>query len=511
MYKINVKNILLSHINKIILEKHLLSKSTFLRGLQCAKSLYLYKNFIQLRDKQSAEQTAIFNRGNKVGLLAQKLFPEGVDATPAKRSNNGEAVLRTRELIANGAEIIYEAAFQHEQVLAILDILVKRDNKWYGYEVKSSTKISNTYLLDASLQYWVITNYGLPLADISLITINNQYVRNGDLDLHQLFAIKSVKQDALKNQAMVEENIFQSKLVIANAEQPNIPIGEQCFSPYTCDFMGTCWKNVPPDSVFEITGIPKAEQFALYNAGYRTIKEIPKNNNLGINANTHIISVKNDEEKIDKAAITDFLNTVKYPVLFMDFETFMPAVPIFDKTKPYQHIPFQYSIHYKKSKDSILEHFYFLAEQGIDPRKSFIENLLKDTETEGTILVYDTLMEKNILNGLKKDFPEHTAAIDSRLSRIIDLMLPFQNKSYYHPAMKNSFSIKNLLHALVPDLSYANLTISSGSIAMTAFEQLQTETDMFRIIEIREQLLEYCKLDTLSMVKIFEKLEEVTA
>src|ERR1041385_2627944 len=138
------------------LEKHILSKSTFLRGLQCSKSLYLYKNFIQLRDAPSPEQQAIFSRGNNVGLLAQKLFPGGVDATPKKRSDNIAAVNRTRELIEAGATVIYEAAFQHQKVLAILDILVKKEDGWYAYEVKSSLKISNTYILDASLQYWVI-------------------------------------------------------------------------------------------------------------------------------------------------------------------------------------------------------------------------------------------------------------------------------------------------------------------------------------------------------------------
>ena len=330
------------------------------------------------------------------------------------------------------------------------------------------------------------------------------------MELDKLFSTKSVKEAVIKQQEMVEEKIDVSKSVVANPQLPVVAIGEHCFSPYHCDFMGNCWKNVPKkNSVFEITGIPKAEQFALYYAGYETIEQIPASNNLDAGANAHIYAVKNDEEKIEKVAINKFLGKIYYPLFFMDFESFMPAVPIYNKTKPYQHIPFQYSLHYKKEENAELEHFYFLAEQGFDPRKSFLESLLKHTETEGSILVYDALMEKNILNGLKNDFPEYASAIDLRLKRIIDLMVPFQEKSYYHPAMKNSFSIKNLLHALVPDLSYTNLTISSGSIAMTAYESLQTETDMFKILEVRDQLLEYCKLDTLSMVKIFEKLEEV--
>ena len=246
----------------------------------------------------------------------------------------------------------------------------------------------------------------------------------------------------------------------------------------------------------------------MYNGGYKTIDNIPAINNLDKNANIHIQAYKTGEVKIDVPAIKAFLDKISYPLFFMDFETFMPAVPIYEGTKPYQHIPFQYSLHYKKDKNAEIEHFYFLAEQGVDPRKSFLDNLLKHTETGGTILVYDALMERNVLNGLKKDFPEYTAAIDARLQRLMDLMLPFQQRAFYHPAMKNSYSIKNLLPALVPNLRYSDLNISSGSIAMIAFEHLQTETDLFKIIETREQLLDYCKLDTLTMVKIFEILEK---
>ena len=239
-----------------------------------------------MRDGVSAEQQAIFSRGNNVGVLAQKLFPGGVDATPAKRSNSLAAVERTRELIHSGAEVIYEAAFQHDQVLAILDILVKKEGLWYAYEVKSSTKISATYILDASLQYWVITNSGIPLEDISLIIINNQYVRNGTVDLHQLFSMRSVKKEALSNQETVEVNIFRSKEMLNSGSAPDMKIGEQCFSPYNCDFMGTCWKNVPANSVFDITGVKKADQFNLYNAGYHTIDQIPEKNELAFLSNS---------------------------------------------------------------------------------------------------------------------------------------------------------------------------------------------------------------------------------
>lgn len=493
------------------MEKHTLSKSTFQRGMQCVKSLYLYKNFIHLRDPLSAQQKAVFNRGNNVGVLAQKLFDGGTDVSKVvtKRSENyySELVEQTKKFIDSGSDIIYEAAFQHNQVLVILDILVKKDGKWFAYEVKSSTRITQTYLIDATLQYWVITNSGLPLEDMSIIIINNQYVRKGALNIQELFKTQSVKSEVLLNQEMIEQQITLLKEVIVSAQMPNIPIGEQCFSPYNCDFTGTCWKQVPPASIFDISGVQKSELFNLYNAGYKTIRQIPEENNLDKNANIHIQAYKKDAAVINKSEIKSFLDKLSYPLFFMDFETFMPAVPIYDCTKPYQHIPFQYSIHYKKTEDGTLEHFYFLAEQGSDPRKAFLESLLKDIGTHGTILVYDVLMEKNVLNGLKQQYPEYTADIEAVLNRFVDLIKPFQEKNYYHPNMKNSFSIKNILHALVPELSYTDLQISSGSIAMTAFESLQTEADMFKIIEVRENLLKYCERDTLAMVKVLEILE----
>ena len=494
------------------MEKHLLSKSTFQRGIQCVKSLYLYKNFIQLRDPLSAQQKSIFNRGNNVGILAQKLFEGGIDVSKivTKKNENyyAELVKKTSELIQKGTDVIYEAAFQHDRVLVILDILVKKNGQWFAYEVKSSTRVNQTYITDASLQYLVITRSGLQLEDMSIIIINNQYVRNGALNINELFKIQSVKNEVLLNQEMIEQHLTRLKDVAGSSQMPDVKIGEHCFNPYNCDFIGTCWKNVPSTSIFDINGVQKSELFNLYNAGYKTISEIPEENNLDKNANIHIQAHKSGEVLINKPEIETFLSKISYPLFFMDFETFMPAIPIYDTTKPYQHIPFQYSIHYKKSKDATLEHFYFLAEQGSDPRKAFLENLLKHIGNSGTILVYDVLMEKNVLNGLKNLYPEYAAHIDAVLSRFVDLIKPFQEKNYYHPAMKNSFSIKNILHALVPELSYTELSISSGSIAMTAFESLQTETDMFKIIEVRDNLLKYCELDTLAMVKVLEILEK---
>lgn len=492
-------------------EKHILSKSTFIRGMQCEKSLFLYKHFIQLRDTPSAEQLAIFNRGSNVGILAQQLFPGGTDASTRFKRDTIAAVNYTRELIQSGAAIIYEASFQFNGVLVILDILVKKENKWYAYEVKSSVKISNTYLLDASLQYYVITNSGIDLDDISLVTVNPDYIRKGKIEPSAFFSVTSVKNEALKNQERIIAEVEKLKSVASAAQMPEKKIGEHCFSPYACDFMKTCWKNVPTGSVFEIGAVPKSMQFELYNQGFLLVSDIPAKNNLDKNANIHLQTVKNNEIRIDSKAIRKFLDCLHYPLYFMDFESFMPAVPLFDGTKAYQHLPFQYSLHCLPQVGEKITHSFFLAETGVDPRKKFIESLIKDLQGKGSILVYDALMERNILNNIKRDYSEYALAIDELLLRIVDLAQPFNERSIYHPQMKNLTSIKNVLPALVPEMNFNELKISSGSIAMIEFEKLQSETDMFKIMEKREQLLAYCEMDTLAMVKILEAIKKIVS
>ena len=193
----------------------------------------------------------------------------------------------------------------------------------------------------------------------------------------------------------------------------------------------------------------------------------------------------------------------------MDFETFQPAVPMFDNSKPYQQIPFQYSLHYKKNKKSKIEHFEFLAETGNDPRIKFIENLLHDTQGEGDILTYNKSFEVLRLKEIAEVFPNYEKEIEERINRVKDLMLPFQKKFYYTYKMQGSYSIKYVLPALIPELGYENLEINEGGLASIAFESLYYETDLMRVADIRNNLLEYCKLDTLAMVKILEKLESL--
>ena len=486
---------------------HLLSKSSFIKGLQCEKHLYLYKYHYDEMDELSEMQKAIFKRGTNVGVLAQKLFPGGVIAAQGDPPNYEMALKRTKELINSDAKVIYEAAFMFNEVLAIADIVVMEKEGAKIFEVKSSTSISETYLNDAALQYYVISNLGMKVKDFSIIYINNQYVRKGDLNLEELFTTESVLESVLPLQKSVKENVNRFKKVLLKKQMPNIDIGEHCYNPYTCGFFNYCRKHIPEDSIFDFSGMHLAKKYELYRDGIISLDDVPADYPLNKNNELQLDVYRSGKPLIDKKAIKNFLSDLNYPLYFMDFETFQPAVPLFNNSKPYQQIPFQYSVFLKKNNDSKAEHFEFLAETGFDPRKKFIENLLKVVEGNGDVLVYNKTFEITRLNEIARDFPEYTGEIEKLISRIKDLMIPFQKKYYYSPEMKGSYSIKAVLPALVPELSYDELEINEGGLASIAYESLQTENDLMFIAEIKQQLVEYCKLDTLGMVRILERLE----
>ncbi|MBK9415310.1 MAG: DUF2779 domain-containing protein [Bacteroidetes bacterium] len=492
----------------VSLDKHVLSKSTFVRGCQCTKALYQYKHQPKLRGEISAQQQAIFDRGSTVGELAQQLFPGGIDASPETPFLFQQSVIHTRKLIDEGVKIIYEAAFQFNGVLAAIDILVNQNGKWKAYEVKSSTEVKPTFLLDASLQYHVITNSGIPLSDISIVYMNNQYVKHGSLDIKELFAIDSVKDDVLANQEFIAEKIDELKNVIKQKEAPKVGIGSHCTDPYDCDFIDHCWSHIPENSVFDISGLRADKKFALYEKGIIRYEDIKPGDLTNEKYNQQVELFLKKSDYVDKKGIKEFLEDFSYPLYFLDFETFNPAIPLYDQSKPYQQIPFQYSLHIQEKKGSSLKHFEYLADPNEDPRHKFIEQLLADTSSRGDILTYNQSFEKGRLKELALDFPNYSKKLYDIIERIKDLMTPFRQRQYYIHTMHGSYSIKQVLPAVVPELSYDNLTINNGGDASLAFMQMVIEKDADHT-ELRKQMLEYCGMDTFAMAKIFERLNNL--
>ncbi len=479
-----------------------LSKSKYLRGRQCIKNLYLDRHHNDLRDEIGEAQQAIFSMGHTVGAYAQQLFPGGVDACNGDFRNIKGAVQQTKVLIENGTEVIYEAAFEYRGNICYLDILVKKEGKWFAYEVKGSTSVKKYYYDDTSFQYYVITNSGLPLDDISIIHVNSKYVRKGDIDIRALFSITTVHKEVITRQQEVARNIEEFGKVMNSTAIPDIQIGEHCSDPYNCDFQGHCWKTVPAYSIFNISNLGWKKKMELYHRGILEIKDVPDDFPLSDKQRFQVIAEKTGKGIIDKKAIRFFMEQLQYPLFYLDFETHGSPVPLYDNASPYEQIPFQYSLHIQRAKGAEPEHREFLGTPPEDPRPELIRQLVSELENEGSIIVYNQGFEVNKLKKMAGIYPQYAPAIDKIINRIVDLIVPFRSKSIYLPAMKGSYSIKEVLPALVPKLSYKELDISEGGMASRGYDQLFEITDAEKTEKIRKDLLAYCRLDTLGMVEI---------
>jgi len=488
---------------------HSLSKSTYLRGLQCQKSLWLNKYYPQYRDKPDKQQQAVFDMGHLVGKTAQKLFDEGVDATRGDYFKIHSAVEYTKRLIEDKQKVIYEAAFIFNGVLCYVDLLVYEGGKWRAYEVKGSTGLKGYYLDDTALQYYTITGAGLDIEDMFVVYLNNQYIRQGELDIRELFIIESVYERVIKKQGEVKRKIEESFNTLELPFPPDTDIGPYCTEPYTCDFTGYCWQHIPAHSVFTLHNLRKDKKFELYYQGVTKPEDIPTDYKMGRNQWLQVESYANKEIIADKENIRDFLDKLKYPLYFIDFESFQPPVPLYENSRPYQQIVFQYSMHLKYEKESTsLAHIDFLGDPLSDPRIPFIESLLNNLGMDGDIIVYNRSFECGRLKDIARDFPQYKDQIGHILTRIVDLMEPFQKKYLYTPEMNGSYSIKQVLPALEPELNYNNLEIGSGGIASLAFGSLLNIDNEDEKEKIRKNLLEYCKMDTYAMVKILNRLYE---
>ena len=486
-----------------------ISKSQYIRGLQCHKSLWLYKNNPELRDSTNQAQESLFNTGYDVGELSKQLFPNGVEIE-FDSNNFDEMITKTKELIQNGCEVIYEATFKENGIFTMADILVKNGDSWDIYEVKASIGVKEYHLNDTSIQWYSLSNT-INLNKAYIVHINNEYVRTGELNVHKLFSIVDITEEVQNRQYQIPFNLEQMDLMLQN-NMPNIDIGTHCSDPYSCDFEGHCWKNIPSPSVFNLYWMNQAKKFEMYYKGMITYADIPLDFALNATQKLQVETYKSNEPHIDKSIIRDFIETVKFPINFFDFETFQNAIPRFDKQRAYMQIPFQYSLHILQ-EDGTLEHKEFLGDENSDPRNNLINQMLEDITPTGSIMAYNQsfeisrIKELAIFNESKKD------KLLPLVDRFVDLIVPFRQRGYYHPNFNGSFSIKSVLPAMFPnndELDYKKLgSIQNGGDAMDTFANLYLLKDKSKIDEIRKDLLAYCHLDTLAMLRIYEKLKEI--
>ena len=462
-----------------------LSKSQYIRGLQCHKSLWLYKNKPELREAPDYAQESLFNTGHNVGELAKDLFPDGVEVEFNASNFNG-MISKTKELIDNGKKVIYEAAFSEDGIFAMADILVKNGDAWDMYEVKSSTQVKNVHINDAAIQWYALSKV-INLNHAYIMYINNKYVRNGDLNIKELFTIEDVTDIVLEKQDEIEPQLLEMETILGEGV-PDIDIGAHCSDPYGCDFHGHCWKHIPSqNSVFDIS-YAMGKQWKLYYQGILSIDDVPNDFHFGANASLQIKYHKSQEIKIDKPKIKEFLDTIEYPINFFDFETFQNAIPRFDNQRPYAQMPFQYSLHILH-EDGILEHKEFLGDENSDPRLPLAKQMLKDITPTGSIVAYSQGFEKGKIKDLANIFEELSDNLLALNERFIDIAYPFQNRHYYHPKFNGRYSIKVVLPTLFPnddELDYKKLgSIQNDGDTMDTFANLHLIKDRSKIDEIK--------------------------
>jgi hypothetical protein len=492
--------------------KHKLSKSRYIAGKQCVKKLYLAKYHKDLAAPITSTQEALFTQGDQVGDWALKRFPNGKDATPESFYDYGPSIEKTKQWIADGESVIYEASFFHDEVMAALDIFVQKDGKKIAIEVKSSTKVHDYHLDDGALQYWVMNNAGFTPDVFYLMHVDNQYVRDGDIDPERLFHLEDITEQVLLKQDEVEIKLQELKRVLAQKETPKVEIGPHCGDPFECEFKAHCWKHIPDNSVFDITRISfKAWDYV--NSSIYSIHDIPNEDSFSERQQIQIDGVKHNNSFIDKEAIQSFLGEWQYPLYFFDFETIGPAIPIYDGTSPYKQYAVQYSLHVLSHESSELIHTEFLPAFDKDPREELIVRMIEELCNKGSIITYNMGFEKGKIKQLAADFPKYETELLAIHDRIVDLLIPFRSSWYYKPEMRGSASIKAVLPALChndSELDYSSLNVSNGGDASNYLKALAEGTIPKEKIEsIRKDLIAYCRLDTLAMVKIWEVLQEL--
>lgn len=504
-----------------------ISKSLYINGMQCTKLLWLSKH--RKGDKSvfapDASLEAVFERGNEVGELACKLFADG-ERIEWQNSTFDEKIAQTSELIKKGTRYIYEATFSFNGALIMVDILeILPSGELVINEVKSSTidpakpKINEAYLNDTAFQYFVLTSLGYKVKNVNLICLNSDYIRGDELDIHQLFCILDLTQNVKEQFNNVRENIARFERILEFPNEPERDIDMHCYEPYTCGAFEYCWAGVAQGSVFDIgskLGVRfyKKDKFALWHSGIRYIDEITDISAFPAYQQIQLKAHKEKSRILNANAVREFLDTLSYPLYHLDFETFQSAVPLWRGTKPYEQTPFQYSLHIDKGDGSELEHKEFLPTEFCDPRRALALSLVRDIPKGVCSLAYNAQFEKGVLKRLAELFPDLSEHLMDIHNNMKDLMEPFAKRDFYDWRQNGSYSIKKIQPILAPSIDdgYKAMAsrgeISNGGEAMNAFPAFATMNSE-QIAKKRKELLAYCGLDTLAMVKVLEGLKEL--
>jgi hypothetical protein len=482
-----------------------LSKSKFTAGLQCHRQLWW-----KVHDPRAPElrpdpaRQAIFDMGNRVGERARQEFPDATLIHLDYRRPD-KAVEATRKAIAAGAPVILEASFFEDNIFVAVDALSKEGDAWVLTEVKATSKLKPQHIPDAAVQAHVVEKAGLPLARVELMHLNKEHRHPADGPLF-------TKADITAQVAELRPGILHeaaSQLQMLEGKLPYVPPGPHCTSPYECPFLHRCANPAPDHAIQELNGIRSNALADLRGQGIQTIDQIPSDVPLTPLHARHRAAVLQDTLIIEPG-LQPALAAYGYPIAMLDFETVAPALPVWNGCSPFGAVPVQFSVHVLHENGEV-SHRAHLAEGQGDPRPGVARALVDALKDAATILAWHASVEKGCMSKLAEAVPEHAAALLEARDKTQDLLVVVKN-NLYHPNFRGSFSIKDVVPALLPDMAYDDLEVADGQAASNQLERLLCRPDEMtqsECTELRTQLCAYCNHDTAVMVELFRFLRRV--
>ena len=485
--------------------RRILTKSNFLSGLECPKYLWMIFNQPEKRRKATIADEYKMKEGQIVGEYAKKQYPNGVNIPIG---NHSETLRKTKEFLKK-KKVLFEAGFQTNNCFSRADILVPVGDEWDLIEVKSSKRVKDINIHDVAFQKHLIEASGVKIRRCFLMHLSNEYIRKGELEVEKLYMKEDITAEVDSILEETKKKIETMFTITSLKEAPKAGV----FLPkvikegvHNCRNDGCL--DLPEKHVFCLYRGKKLAA-KLYEKNIKQLKEIPEDCKLTDKQKIQRECEIEGKTHVNKEKLREFLGALEYPIYYLDFETFIKAIPMFDGLKAHSQVPFQFSLHVVRREGGELEHFEFLYEGDSDPRKEFLDELQKVLGEKGSIVVYNKSFEIARLKELAEYFPEHKKWNNAVLKRIVDLLVPFRAFSFYNPKQRGSASIKTVFPA-VTDKSYEDMEIRDGFTASIEFLRMtyeRCEDEEKR--KIRENLLKYCELDTLAQVEIVNELKNL--
>jgi len=480
-----------------------LSKSRIQSGRQCQKRLWLEMHDPK-KSQWSFSAQSRMDEGTAFGVLAQELLGGGT-LVAADHLHVNEALAETRSLLDQSIDavpMIFEPAFAYEGVRVRVDAYKRHHEGDWLIEIKSTASVKPEHIWDCAIQTWVARGSGQHVTRVMLGHADTEsFVYTNEYDYQGLLKLVDITADV---EAIISEipKIVEDLKTVAAGEIPPISTGTHCVKPYGCPFIEFCRSAEPAEAEYPVQLLPRVGELAnqLLASGYRDLRDVPLP--LLVSPLHRLIAEATQSGKaFVSSELKDLLSDIPYPRYYLDFETISYIVPRWLGTRSFQQLPFQYSCH-REQEDGALSHHYFLDVTGNSPFIPFIEKLIVDLGNEGAIVVWNQGFESSRLNDLARMFPQYSVEIQKIINRMVDL-LPIYRKHYYHPDMRGSWSIKNVLPTIAPELDYGDLEVSGGQEAQEAYKKaLNPDLSIDEVKAIEQSLLTYCERDTLAMVRL---------